>query len=108
VRKTLSRDVLLNPLRLNGVLEIATSSLQVDEGLTFGELRELALRFRLRRCRERHLHDHPDQRLAGRREGQSVVLIDDAAAAGLFEQIARDVPPGAQEPPARPDRRRSR
>jgi len=103
VRKTLSRNVLLNPLKLNGVLEIATSSLQVDESLTFTELRELALRFRSVGADSVLFTTVPIADSAGRREGQSVVLIDDVAARDLFAQIARDVPPGAEEPvPAGP------
>lgn len=99
VRKTLSRNVLLNPLKLNGVLEIATNSLQVDEGLTFGQLRELALRFRSISADSVTFTTVPISDSAGRREGQSVVLLDEVAAAELFAQIARDVPPGAEAPP---------
>ena len=46
IRKVLSAGTLLNPLRLNGFLKVATSSLQVDEDLQVSDLRDLALRFR--------------------------------------------------------------
>jgi LCP family protein required for cell wall assembly len=99
VRKVTSRGVLLNPLRLNGVLEIGTNSLQVDDGLTFGELRELALRMRSVEPDGVLFATVPIETAGGRRQGQSVVLIDEPAAAELFAQIARDVPPGSEAPP---------
>jgi LCP family protein required for cell wall assembly len=46
VRKVLSAGTLANPLKLNGFLNVATSSLKADEGLDFKQLRTLALRMR--------------------------------------------------------------
>jgi LCP family protein required for cell wall assembly len=99
VRKVLSAGTLLNPLKLNGVLDTATKSLQVDEGLSFGELRDLALRFRDVSANGVAFTTVPIADSAARRRGQSVVLIDDIAAAQLFTQIRNDVPPGTPPPP---------
>jgi LCP family protein required for cell wall assembly len=100
VRKVTSRGTLLNPLRLNGVLDIATSSLQVDEGLTFAELRELAFRMRTVGPDRVVFTTIPIETSNGVRRGQSVVLIDEAGAQQLFGRIDRDVAPGEDVPPA--------
>ncbi len=46
VRKVLSAGTLLNPVKLNGVITVATESITVDDTLSFSDLRDLALRFR--------------------------------------------------------------
>jgi LCP family protein required for cell wall assembly len=46
VNKVLSKGTLLDPFKLTGFLDAATSSLKVDEGLKAGDLKKLALRMR--------------------------------------------------------------
>ena len=91
LRRVLSLGVLLNPLRLKGFLDVATKSLQVDDDLEFGDLKDLALAMK----------DLDPARVAmvttpvagqGRRGGQSVVLLDEVAGPALFDSIKRDDP----------------
>ena len=102
VRKVLSAGTLLNPVRLNGVLQIATTSLQVDDTLTSGRLRDLANRLRGLDARSVVFTTVPITQINARRKGASVVLLDVAASSRLFERIRRDIPPGAQPPPSAP------
>jgi LCP family protein required for cell wall assembly len=101
IRKTLSAGTLLNPLKLNGFLDATTQSLQVDESLSVGDLRDLALRFRDMNAGGVTFTTVPIADNAGRTSrGESVVLLDEVAAELLFEQIRRDIPP---DTPAVPD-----
>lgn len=100
VRKMLSAGTLLNPLKLNGLLEAATRSLQVDEDLTLDELRQLATRFRTMDAGGIGFVTVPISDINALRDRQSVVLLDDVAAGELFDQLRRDIPPGT---PAAPD-----
>jgi LCP family protein required for cell wall assembly len=97
VRKVLSAGTLLNPVKLNGVITVAAESLQVDEDLSIDDLQELALRFRGFDAGGVIFTTVPIETTTGRRQGQSVVLIDEAKAEQLFAQIRRDVPPGTPE-----------
>jgi len=97
VRKVLSAGTLLNPLRLNGVISDATESLRVDDGLGIGDLQELALRFRNFDAGGVIFSTVPIADADGRRAGQSVVLLDQAALEVLFDAIRRDVPPGTPD-----------
>ncbi|MFP5369368.1 MAG: LCP family protein, partial [Actinomycetes bacterium] len=98
VRKVLSAGTLANPFKLNAFLDAATQSLQVDEGLTISGLRDLALRLRGFDSGGVVFSTVPVADPAARRDGQSVVLIDEAAAADLFAGLRDDVPPGARSP----------
>lgn len=102
VRKTLSAGTLSNPFKLNGFLEAATASLQVDQGLQLDDLRDLALRARTVGSDGVVFTTVPVADPGARRKGQSVVLLDDAAAAQLFDQLRRDVPPVEPGPDAPP------
>jgi len=97
VRKVLSAGTLLNPLRLNGVISDATQSLQVDDSLGIGDLQDLALRFRSFDAGGVIFSTVPITDADGRRAGQSVVLLDQAALEVLFDGIRRDVPPGTPD-----------
>jgi LCP family protein required for cell wall assembly len=102
VRKTLSAGTLLNLFKLNDVITVATRSLKVDEGMSFGDLRDLALRFQGFEAGGVIFATVPVTDIAARRGGESVVLIDEAQAAELFAGLRRDDPPGtapAAEPP---------
>jgi LCP family protein required for cell wall assembly len=102
IRKTLSAGTLLNPLKLNGFLDAATESLQVDDELEIGDLRDLALRMRNASAGEVSFSTIPVADLAARRGEESVVLVDEVAAAALFDRLRRDIPPGAPDDDAEP------
>ncbi len=99
VRKTLSAGTLLNPFKLNGVISVATESLKLDEQLSIEDLRDLALRFKNFDAGDVIFSTVPTSDIAARRQGQSVVLLDDAAARALFDSLRRDVPPAAPDAP---------
>ena len=89
MQRAMSLEVLLNPFRLKSFLDVATKSLQVDEDLEFGDMRALATAMK----------GLDPQRVAfvtapitgqDRRNGQSVVMLDDIAGRQLYRAIARD------------------
>jgi LCP family protein required for cell wall assembly len=101
IRKVLSAGTLANPFKLNGFLNVATSSLQADEGLKFSTLRTLALRMHNIGAGNVIFATIPISTSNGYipRLG-SVVLVDQVKAAALFEAIRQDIPPGT--PAAKP------
>ena len=99
VRKVLSAETLLNPLRLNSVITVGTESLTVDDSLDFDELKDLALRFRNFEAGGVAFTTVPVADSSGFRERQSVVLLDEAKATELFDRIRRDVPPNLPDKP---------
>jgi LCP family protein required for cell wall assembly len=104
VREVLSAGTLLNPVKLNGVLSVATTSLQVDDTLSTARLRDLALRVRGLDPGSFVFTTAPVADLDARRRGASVVLLDPAESGRLFDRLRRDIPPpppppGAPEPP---------
>lgn len=98
VRKVLSAGTLLNPFKLNGFLDIATSSLTGDQQLSVGNLKDLALRLRGFSAGGVIFTTVPIADIGGVRFGASVVLLDDAKDAELFDALRQDRPPGT--PPA--------
>jgi LCP family protein required for cell wall assembly len=100
VRQVLSAGTLLNPLKLNDFLDAATSSLQVDETLDIGDLRNLALRFKGFEAGGVTFTTPPIETINAARQGQSVVLLDEEGSQQLFSRLARDIPPNAPAPPA--------
>lgn len=103
IRKVLSAGTLLNPIKLNGFLSVATSSLQVDEGLSPGDLKDLALRMRGFDAGGVLFSTVPvaDSNKIINRE--SFVVLDDQKAAQLFQGLRSDTPPAAPAPaPAEP------
>jgi LCP family protein required for cell wall assembly len=101
IRKVLSAGTLANPFKLNGFLNVATSSLQADEGLKFSTLRTLALRMRNVGAGNVIFATIPISNSNAYMRGLgSVVLVDQEKAAVLFDAIRRDVPPGT--PAAKP------
>jgi LCP family protein required for cell wall assembly len=101
IRKVLSAGTLANPFKLNGFLNVATSSLQADKGLNFSTLRTLALRMRNVGAGNVIFTTIPlsDSNAYVRGLG-SVVLVDEQKADELFDGIRRDVAPGT--PTAKP------
>ncbi len=103
IRKVLSAGTLANPLRLNGFLNVATSSLQVDDQLEVSDLRDLALRFRSFNAGGVSFATVPVTSINGSKRNaagllESVVLLDDAKGEQLFQAVRDDVPPGAPAP----------
>ena len=93
VRKTLSAGTLLNPFRLNSVLNVATEALQVDDDTSIDDLRDLAVRFRTFTAGGVVFSTVPIADVNGYRERQSVVVLDEAKMAEQFALLRRDVPP---------------
>lgn len=91
--KVLSKGTLLDPFKLTGFLDAATSSLKVDDKLSFSDLKKLALRLRHFHSKEVLFTTVPTATINARRDGQSVVLLDDAKAAALFEFLRTEHTP---------------
>jgi LCP family protein required for cell wall assembly len=104
VHKVLSAKTLLNPFKLNGFLDVATSSVQVDKGLSGGDIKNLALRMRNFSSGGVLFATVPIADISGRRNGQSVVLLDEEKQAALFDALRQDVAPGSgnKKEPAAP------
>ena len=99
VHKVLSAGTLLDPFKLNGFLDVATASLKADRGLTGNDIKNLALRLRNFSSGGVIFTTVPISDIGGRRAGASVVLLDDAKSAEMFNAIRRDVPPGTPAAP---------
>ena len=97
VRKTLSKDTLLNPFRLNDVLNVATEAVQVDQGTSVGDLRDLATRLRTFTAGGVAFATLPVADPNARRNGQWIVELDDAGTAQLFGRIRNNVPVGTAQ-----------
>ena len=97
IRKTLSAGTLLNPFRLNDVIEVATASLQVDEDLSIDDMRDLALRFGRFDANGVSFSTVPVTDINGYRDRQSVVLLDQGAMQDMFDRLRRDIPPGVPD-----------
>jgi LCP family protein required for cell wall assembly len=99
IRKVLSAGTLANPFKLNSFLNVATSSLEADQGLDFSSLRKLALRLHNLGAGNVIFATLPISNLDGYDPVLgSVVLIDQAKADELFSQIRQDIPPGTPAP----------
>ena len=97
INKVLSAGTLLNPLKLNGFLNVATSSLQVDETMSIGDMKDLALRARGFDSGGVLFVTVPVADSNARIGGASVVKLDDAAAEEVFAALRRDEAPGTPE-----------
>jgi LCP family protein required for cell wall assembly len=99
VHKVLSAGTLLNPIKLTGFLDVATSSLKVDEGLSGNDIKNLALRMKNFSSGGVLFATAPVADIGGRRNGQSVVLLDEEKGAALFDALRNDVAPGKEPKP---------
>jgi LCP family protein required for cell wall assembly len=99
IHKVLSSGTLLNPLKLNGFLNAATSSLQVDDKLSFGDMKDIALRVRGFNSGHVLFTTVPFSNPAARINGASVVELDPAADEALFSALRQDRAPGAATKP---------
>lgn len=99
MNKVLSAKTLLNPLKLNGFLNVATSSLSVDKAMSIGVMKDLALRVRGFDSGGILFVTVPVEDSSARINGASVVLLDDAKGVTLFESLRRDEAPGTARKP---------
>jgi LCP family protein required for cell wall assembly len=97
MRRATSREVLSNPFRLKGFLDVATKSLQVDDKLKTNDMKDLALAMKGLDPGRVAFVTAPVLRL-DRRNGQSVVLLDEEGGKDLYRRVARDEP--LTKPPA--------
>ena len=82
-------DVLANPLRLNAFLEAFAGAVSVDETVTIGKLRALALELSSVRPRDVAFMTTPIAGM-GDEDGQSVVYLDPAESPALFHALRND------------------
>lgn len=99
VHKVLSAGTLLDPFKLNGFLDVATTSLQADKGLSGNDIKNLALRLRNFSSGGVSFTTVPITDSNGNRGGASVVLLDDAKAADMFGALRDDRAPGTPVAP---------
>ncbi|MGZ6827603.1 MAG: LCP family protein, partial [Mycobacteriales bacterium] len=102
VHKVLSAGTLLDPFKLNGFLDVATASLTADKGLSGGDLKDLALRLRHFNSGGVIFQTVPIADLNGYRNGESVVLLDEAKDDAMFAALRADQAPGTPAPAAKP------
>ena len=98
VHKVLSAKTLLDPFKLNGFLDVATSSIKADKGLTGSDLKDLALRLRGFNSAGVLFSTVAVADIGSRRNGYKLML-DDAKNSALFGDLREDRAPGT---PARP------
>ncbi len=88
--KGLSREVLLNPLKLAGFVDAATSNLTVDKGLDIGEMRSLALEMRDLRGSDIKFVTAPWTGVGTAPNGASIVLVSQPQMARLTAALRED------------------
>lgn len=98
IRKVLSSGTLLDPFKLNGFLDAATGSVQVDDTLSGAGLTQLALRLRNFNAGGVTFSTLPYTDLSATRDRQSVVLLDPVKTAALFSALRADRAPGEPAP----------
>jgi LCP family protein required for cell wall assembly len=102
LRRATSRGILLRLDRVLPFLKTVTDSIQVDEHLSFNTMKDLALRLKDLDPAKVTFVTVPIDKL-GRRNGQSVVLMDELGAEQLFRSIREDdAIPGASAAPSGP------
>ena len=87
--KAVSRGTFTNPLKLNAFLGAMTKSVSVDDTVTVGKLRSLALSFRNIRAGDISFMTVPT-RGTGRQGRQSVVFLDPVKGKPLFQAMRQD------------------
>lgn len=88
--EALSKDTLTDPVALYSFLDTVTSTLSVDEGFTTSAMQDLALECRNIRSSDMAFMTVPTSGTDTSPDGQSIVVLDDAADAALFEAFATD------------------
>lgn len=90
MRETLDPQVLLNPSRLNGVIEAGTEHTVVDEGLTGGVIRNEAIKLRSVRGDNIHFITAPFSGYGTTAEGASIDILDEQGMAALSDALRTD------------------
>ncbi|MFD0538239.1 LCP family protein [Actinomadura luteofluorescens] len=85
-KQAADRGTLTNPLKLDRFLSALTKSISVDEGVSAGDLRSLALGMRSVRPSDVMFMTLPHKG-TGMRKRQSVVFLDGGKAKALFEAV---------------------
>ncbi|MEU9837589.1 LCP family protein [Actinomadura sp. NPDC048032] len=85
-KQAADRGTLTNPLKLDRFLSALTKSISVDEGVSAGDLRSLALSMRSVRASDVMFMTLPHKG-TGMRKRQSVVFLDGTKAKALFEAV---------------------
>lgn len=88
--KTLTPGVLLNPGKLNSVIESGTAHTTVDSGLTAGEIRSQALALRGVRGGDIHQLTAPWSGFDTTSGGASIVVLDEGRMADLASALQTD------------------
>ncbi|WP_277454139.1 LCP family protein [Janibacter sp. DB-40] len=90
MRETLDPSVLLNPGRLNGVIEAGTEHTVVDEGLTGNVIRREAIQLRSVRGGDIHFLTAPFSGYGTTAEGASIDILDERGMAALSDALRTD------------------
>ncbi|WP_338749937.1 LCP family protein [Janibacter alittae] len=90
MRETLDPQVLLNPSRLNGVIEAGTEHTVVDDGLTGGVIRSEAIKLRSVRGDDIHFITAPFSGYGTTAEGASIDILDEQGMAALSDALRTD------------------
>lgn len=88
--KTVSRGTLTNPAKVTSLVAQLSEFLAVDEALSGGEMRELALGARGLRPRDITFATIPTEGYGTSADGQSYVVVDAEEVRALFDAVARD------------------
>jgi len=88
--KTLSKDVLTNPLKLKDSIDAATSNLTVDQKLDVGQMRSEAFALRGLRGDDIHFITAPFTGFGTSPAGASIDIVDEVKMAQLGEAIRND------------------
>ncbi|GAB2606379.1 LCP family protein [Pseudactinotalea suaedae] len=90
LRSTFERDVLTDPFALTSLLETAASAVMVDENLSVGTMRSLALSMRDVRPGDLTFLTVPLDGTGWSEDGQSIVLLDQEPFDALMDAVATD------------------
>ncbi len=104
MHKVLSAGTLSQPWKVNGFLDSVTKSLTADEGLSFSDMRQLALRMRNLNPAHVQFLTLPNDGPAMRSPYGSVVIVNQAKAKALFDRLRTDQAMGSS-PASRPTTR---
>lgn len=88
--KTLTPGVLLNPAKLNAVIEAGTSNTVVDDSLTAGTIRSQAVRMRSVRGSDIHFVTAPFSGYGTSPSGASIDVLDEQGMSELSDALRTD------------------
>jgi LCP family protein required for cell wall assembly len=88
--KNLSRDTLLNPVKIHNVISSMAPFVSADSGLNAGTLARLGLELRNVRSDDMEMFTLPTLGTGTSADGQSIVIPDRNAIAGLSRALADD------------------